>query len=72
MTDVRCRLGLHAWPRLHGSWREPVVQPANSECPRCSKPLNSVWRTAYPADGSYCPPGSCALHTRAEAELGSL
>jgi hypothetical protein len=30
--------------------------------------LSSVWRTAYPEDGSYCPPGSCSTHSGVEFE----
>jgi len=70
MKDPRCLLGLHAWPRIHGYWREPVVQPAEAHCTRCGKPLQSVWRTAYPEDGSRCD-GSCPIHSAVYAEHGS-
>lgn len=62
MTAILCRLGFHAWPRLHGTWREPVVQPAEAACTRCQKPLESIWRTVYPQDGSACSGGICPLH----------
>jgi len=57
-----CRLGFHGWARVHGSWREVVAQPAAAKCRRCGRPIESIWRSAYPQDGSRCKPGSCAAH----------
>lgn len=62
MTSILCRLGFHAWPRTHGSWREPVVEPAEAECMRCKKHIASVWRKVYPEDGSSCIGASCQIH----------
>jgi hypothetical protein len=61
-------LGFHRWPRVHGSWREIVVEPAEAMCLRCNKPLRSIWRQVYPDDGSRCKPRSCpvAVHTGIE------
>ena len=64
MTPFLCLLGFHSWPRLHGSWREVVVEPARSECTRCQTPLQSVWRRVYPADGRRCSAGSCSVHSK--------
>jgi hypothetical protein len=61
---VVCRLGFHAWPRPHGTWREPVVEPAAANCRRCGKPIQSLWRTVYPSDGTRCLSGSCQIHVR--------
>lgn len=52
--SILCRLGLHSWPRVHGSWREPVVEPSAANCRRCQHHLTSLWRVVYPADGSRC------------------
>jgi len=68
MLSALCRIGFHAWPRVHGSWREAVVAPAHSQCRRCSKPLYSVWRRVYPEDGSRCRPGSCHIHIDASSQ----
>ena len=62
-----CRLGLHNWPRVHGDWREPVMEPTKASCTRCSKQLKSIWRTAYPKNGSKCRPGACETHVQASA-----
>ncbi len=56
-----CYLGMHSWPRLHGTWHEPAMEPADANCTHCGKAMHSVWRTAYPQDGSRCP-GSCKMH----------
>lgn len=63
--SLLCRIGFHAWPRLHGNWHMPAAEPAASNCLRCGRAIASVWRTAYPRDGSRCKPGSCALHDAA-------
>jgi hypothetical protein len=47
---------------MHSQWREIVVNPADANCIRCQKPLHSVWRKAYPADGSRCKAGQCVIH----------
>jgi len=60
--SLLCHLGFHSWPRVHGSWREVVVEPAESHCRRCTKPIASIWRSAYPLDGTRCSPGSCQIH----------
>ncbi|MPZ50296.1 MAG: hypothetical protein GEU75_13530 [Dehalococcoidia bacterium] len=62
MKSPICFLGFHSWPRLHGAWRDPVMQPAYAHCRHCHKPLHSVWRTVYPQDGSSCP-ASCRVHS---------
>ena len=67
MNSVFCRLGLHSWPRVHGTWHEPVVEPAESNCRRCQKPIESVWRVTYPADGSRCG-RFCQVHGRKKVE----
>jgi hypothetical protein len=64
-----CRFGLHSWPRVHGDWREPVVEPAEADCTRCGRPIKSIWRTVYPKDGSRCRPGSCRIHAGKPAPL---
>lgn len=64
---ILCRLGFHRWPRMHSQWREVVVFPSTANCLRCNKPLASVWRRAYPEDGSRCKPGDCANHGGAAA-----
>ncbi len=79
--SVLCRLGFHSWPRVHGSWREPVIEPAEATCRRCEKLIRGIWQTVYPQDGSRCGPGSCAIHgnakaggrhRRVESQLGNL
>jgi len=70
MMSVLYRFGLHSWPRVHGSWREPVVEPSSADCRRCKKPLTSIWRVAYPADGSRCG-RFCQLHGRKKAQDAS-
>jgi hypothetical protein len=62
---ILCRLGFHSWPRMHGQWREVVVSPASANCLRCQKQLSSVWRSAYPEDGSRCNPKDCSIHVAA-------
>jgi hypothetical protein len=57
-----CRLGFHDWPRLHGNWRDPVVEPAESNCTRCAQPIRSIWRVVYPRDGGKCRPGTCQAY----------
>ena len=56
-----CFAGLHAWPRVHGTWREIVVSPSTSACRRCLKPITSLWRSQYPSDGSRCG-RECSSH----------
>jgi hypothetical protein len=56
-----CFAGLHAWPRVHGTWREIVVSPSTSACRRCLKPIASFWRSQYPNDGSRCG-RECSMH----------
>ena len=67
---IFCRLGLHSWPRQHGTWHEPVVEPTESNCRRCQEPIRSIWRVAYPADGSRCG-RFCQLHGRKKVESES-
>lgn len=67
MSFVFCWLGFHSWPRVHGSWREPVVEPAEALCRRCARPISSVWRTVYPLDGSRCG-RSCPIHGYSKTE----
>jgi hypothetical protein len=60
--SLLCRIGLHSWTRTHGTWREIVVEPTVGLCRRCGQPIESVWRSVYPNDGSRCKPGSCPFH----------
>jgi hypothetical protein len=62
---ILCYLGFHKWPRVHGPYREPVIEPMTAQCTRCHKPISSIWRHAFPADGSRCKGGSCAIHPHA-------
>jgi hypothetical protein len=61
MMSFLCHLGLHSWPRVHGNWREPVVEPSEADCRRCQHRLASIWRVVYPADGSRCG-RFCQIH----------
>jgi hypothetical protein len=63
MISPLCRVGFHSWPRTHGEWRQPVVEPTTANCRRCQKVIASIWRVVYPSDGSKCG-RSCQIHGR--------
>jgi len=63
MLSFLCHLGVHSWPRVHSSWHEPAVSPSESNCRRCQKPIRSIWRVAYPEDGTRCG-RTCQVHRR--------
>jgi hypothetical protein len=65
---VLCRLGFHRWPRVHGSFRAPVVEPMTGRCVRCQKVIYSIWHHVFPQDGSRCKPGACAIHDESRAQ----
>lgn len=65
---ILCQMGIHSWPRVHGDWREIVVEPAEAECRRCEKAIQSLWRAVYPKDGSRCLLGSCEVHDKKKPE----
>jgi len=68
---VLYRLGFHRWPRVHGSFREPVVEPMSARCMRCQTVIYSIWHHAYPQDGSRCKLGSCPVHDQSRAQTVS-
>ena len=61
-----CWFGFHSWPRVHGDWRDVVMEPCEAQCRHCDKPIRSIWRSVYPKDGSSCRHGSCQIHVHAK------